>query len=126
MSGKTSEEVVRVKTVTTTTTTRTSVHPLPMPTSALYLARQVGRCPDRYETADLVAACSVLDDCGDWYDFQSVMMMRHIMREREKAADARVEHDASDTPRANKLADAVMTFVLGTAGLTLLAMWWLA
>lgn len=52
-------------------------------------------------------------------------MMRHIMRERAKAADARVEPEASDTPRANKLADAVMTFVLGSAGVTLLLMWWL-
>ena len=102
-----------------------TVHPLPMPTRALYLARQVGRCPDRYETADLVAACSVLDDCGDWYDMQSATMMRHVMRERAKAADARVEPEASDTPRANKLADAIMLFVLGSAGLTMLAMWWL-
>ena len=73
-----------------------TVHPLPMPTRALYLARQVGRCPDRYETADLVAACSVLDDCGDWYDMQSATMMRHIMRERADTTPTPEPED--DTP----------------------------
>ena len=102
-----------------------TVHPLPMPTRALYLARQVGRCPDRYETADLVAACSVLDDFGDWLDMQTAHHLRHVMRDRAKEADARAEPETSDTPRANKLADAIMLFVLGSAGLTMLAMWWL-
>ena len=91
-----------------------TVHPIPTATHALSLARQVSRNHVCYETLDLIAARSVLLDCGAGPDMQVAEMLRHVIGDR------------TDTPRANRLADAVTMFVLGSAGLMLLAMWWMA
>jgi hypothetical protein len=96
-----------------------TVHPIPTATHALSLARQVSRNHVCYETLDLIAARSVLLDCGAGHDMQVAEMLRHVIRDR-------IELEDDDTPRANRLADAVTMFVLGSAGLMLLAMWWLA
>jgi len=90
-----------------------TVHPIPTATYALSLARQVSRNHLCYETLDLIAARSVLLDCGYGNDMELAEMLRHVIDDRIELTRDSIELELIDTRR--RVAEAVTMFVLAVA-----------